>query len=285
MLMISPENAFSADPRRCTHCGLCVRECVNDVLEMGEDSFPRVRQDGMTRCNHCQHCFTVCPSGAFRMDGLDPDSAEKVSPPAQTLFPDLLNLVRCRRSIRHYRRENVPQEALREILQALKDVPTGVNYGHLAFTVVDDLAQMDRVREHVYKVLRSACTARPQDPALQRLAPCAERYFSEGRDIVFRTAPHLILAGSPADAPCGDVDPLIALSCFEMLANARGIGTVWCGRLITLFKAVPELRNFLQLPGNAEIRYAMLFGLPEWRHARCADRKEVLVRRFRFPEN
>ena len=90
------------DPARCSGCGYCVRECVNDVLTLDpETKRPEVKPGGEARCIHCAHCLMACPSGAFSMDGIDPDNCPA---PGKTLpdFDSLLTLVRNRRSIRHW---------------------------------------------------------------------------------------------------------------------------------------------------------------------------------------
>ena len=223
--------------------------------------------------------MTVCPAGAFSFNGLNPESWEKDNDISQQdIYPALKERIRFRRSIRRYRQENVESALLGDILDQMKYVPTGVNYRHLAFTVVSDHQVMEQLRCAVYRKLAQCCKDDPENPKLQKFSPCVDAYFKFGKDVIFRTAPHLILAGTQENAPCKEVDPLIALSYFEMLANTRGIGTVWCGRLMWLLDAMPELKNILALPDHAQMRYAMLFGVPEWQHYRPAQPDPVAIR-------
>ena len=263
--------SFSVNSARCTGCGLCVNECVYDAIEMGQDKLPQPALHAEEKCILCQHCMTVCPTGACSVGGLDQEASEKTSPPDPDLYPKIRDLLHARRSIRHYKQENVDLSILEELLNEMKHVPTGVNFRHLSFTVIQDIQAMNRYRNQLYLKIQELCRDYPDDPRYKPFASYPELYFEKGKDVVFRTAPHMILAGSPSEAPCGDVDPLIALSQFEVLACARGLGTVWCGRIMNIFKAIPELQNDVRLPDGGIIRYAMLFGIPEWTHCRTSQ--------------
>lgn len=52
---------FGADPDRCTHCGLCVRECPCDNITPGADGGTPRWSD---RCALCLRCYHICPSHA-----------------------------------------------------------------------------------------------------------------------------------------------------------------------------------------------------------------------------
>ena len=63
-----------------------------------------------------------------------------------------------------------------------------------------------------------------------------------------------------------------ARSHFEMLANAAGIATCWCGFLKLVQQEVPELlEQTIGLRRTAPF-YAMLFGRPAVRYARGVQR-------------
>ena len=118
----------------------------------------------------------------------------------------MIRLVRGRRSIRHYRDENVDPALIRRLLATLANVPTGVNRRELTFTVIDDKAVMQRFRERVLKALATATAAGRLPDRLEMLKRAAPLYFDEGRDIVFRTAPHALIVSAPPDAPCPHED-------------------------------------------------------------------------------
>ncbi len=69
----------------------------------------------------------------------------------------------------------------------------------------------------------------------------------------------MVVSGGPQGA-CKIPDCLIALSYFDLYAQANGIGTTWCGIIDTVLRFYPEIRKWLGLPDDHELGYAMLFG-------------------------
>ena len=250
----------------CLHCGTCVRECVNGVLQLNEKTCePETAPGGEARCIHCAHCLMVCPAGALSLDHLDPADFPPVQDQAD--FDSVLGLVRNRRSVRHYRRSNVDRAVMEKLYDALRYFPTGVNYRKLHYCVIDDLAKMDEIRNAFYDEL-----AECPDESAQ--AWC-KAWREQRRDIVFRSAPHLILAAYDEKSFCGETDCVIALTGFEILANSLGIGTVWFGRLMSIFEKIdPSLVRFFGLPEGYRPGYAMLFGCPSVRFLRTAMREK-----------
>ena len=258
--------SLKIDPARCSGCGLCVRECVNDVLTLDPASkHPVVKPGGEDRCIHCAHCLMACPSGAFSLDGIDPDSCPA---PGRNMpdFDSLLTLVRNRRSIRHWQDRDVEEDKLAKLLDALRYPPTGVNARGLLFSVIAKREKMNRIREEFYHDFFTRFSD-TQDAAKWKQAR------QNGRDVMFRDAPHLIMAAYSDQSFCGSADCVIALSYFEMLANAMGIGTVWFGRLgIVSGQYMPELPARLGIPEGYHLGYAMLFGYPAAKFHRTIQR-------------
>lgn len=267
--------SLKIDPARCSGCGACVRECVNDVLAMDPATRrPAVKSGGEDRCIHCAHCLMACPSGAFALDGIDPDSCP---PPGKNSpdFDSLLTLIRNRRSIRHWQDRDVPPETVDRLLDAMRYPPTGVNFRGLLFSVIGNGEKMNRLREEFYRDF-FARFPETQDAVNWKHAR------EQGRDVVFRGAPHLIVAAFHEQSFCGNADCFIALSQFELLANSLGVGTVWFGRLMSIMeKYMPELSGRLGIPAGYRIGYAMLFGLPASKFYRTIRRD---VPRVVFPD-
>jgi len=265
------------DEAKCLRCGACAEDCPAKCLAMDPASgVPVVVESAAERCLHCQHCLAVCPAGALSIFGRDPDAAEvneKLPVPGE-----LLNLIRCRRSFRRYRQENLPAETMEKLLDMLAWVPTGVNDHRLRFSVIDDLAAMERFRRSAgEKVLAAIAT---NDPACQRFVRYRERILA-GDDVIFRGAPHLIVASSPADAPCAATDPVIALSYFELYAQSLGVGTVWAGIVTWILQAIPALRAELGIGEDETVGYAMLFGPTDLKYPRGTLPEAATLRRIR----
>jgi hypothetical protein len=91
-------------------------------------------------------------------------------------------------------------------------------------------------------------------------------------DIMFRGAPHLLIASAPKSVATPLPDCLIALSYFELFAQANGVGTVWNGLARTAISdLLPGMRQRLGIPDDHLIGYAMAFGRPAVHYTRTTQ--------------
>ena len=98
-----------------------------------------------------------------------------------------------------------------------------------------------------------------------------------GVDVMFRGAPHLLVASAPKDAPCPVQDTHIFLTTFELLASSHGLGTLWDGMFMMALAVCPELRQTLRIPADHALGYAMLFGRPAVQYHRPVKRGPAKV--------
>ena len=261
---------FKVDGAKCVKCGACVRDCAFRVLKM-EDGAPQMAFPD--RCMKCQHCLAVCPVGAVTFDGKRPED----SVPVKGLrLPDLdavENWLRTRRSVRSFAAGDVDRTALSRILSVLGNSPTGCNARALTFTCFPARESMDRFRRDFISAIERH---RDGTKLLPRwLAVPAIRLRKGGEDMFFRGASGMLVVSSDETAPgvaTPAEDVTIACAHFEMLANAAGIATCWCGLLKLVQKVVPELlEQTIGLRRTAPF-YAMIFGRPAVRYARGVQR-------------
>lgn len=258
---------FKADPDACISCGLCVDDCVAGIIAM-ENGRPAVAPADEEDCLGCQHCLAVCPTGAVTVNGLSPKdslSLAEFKPDAAGL--DLL--VRGRRSVRRFAPEPVPEDLLQRILESTSYAPTGVNARLRRFTVVREAEAMDQFRERSCRALSELGRNAPEEASW--LVDLADGWLRGEEDAIFRNAPHFLVASVDKNSPCTEVDGVIALSYFDLLAQANGVGTVWAGMVNALFRLIPQCREWLGIPENHRVAYAILFGMPAVRYARTAQ--------------
>ncbi|MEA4863733.1 MAG: nitroreductase family protein [Victivallaceae bacterium] len=260
--------SFSVDRTKCVHCGRCVAECSRLCLMMTREG-PEPLPEAANRCFHCQHCLCVCPTGAITVEGVSPQQCPPAAP-----IPDsaaMLNLIRARRSCRIYKEENLPKDTLHKLRAMLPYSPTGVNARTLKFIIVSEKHKMDEIRRYSAGKLLEQIAARPEDPELAYFARF-KTPLSNGINPIFRNAPHMIAVALPESTPCLTMDPIIALSYFELYAQTLGVGTLWCGMAYWLHRLMPEIMLNLGMPADYKLGYVMLFGPPAWNFARGAVR-------------
>ena len=67
-------------------------------------------------------------------------------------------------------------------------------------------------------------------------------------------------------------DVIAACTYFEMLAEANGLATCWCGFLKMITKEIPEILEKTTGLRRTTPFYAMLFGFPKVRYPRSVQR-------------
>jgi len=270
---------FKVDKDLCIQCGECVKDCLWGVIEM--DDYPSIPADREAKCIECQHCLAVCPTGAVSILGKNPED----SLPLKNALPApeaMERLVMGRRSTRRYKKEGLDPEFIHHLLEVTSHAPTAVNQRNTVLTVVDDAEAMERLRKELTAAALKATHEGRIPTGMERIGD----YIlgcEDGTDIIFRNAPHLLIASAPAGTYAPMADCHIALSYFELLANSHGIGTVWNGIAKAILTAVlPEFAVRLGIPENHQIVCVMSFGKPAVKYHRTVQRPGGVIRRAEF---
>lgn len=262
---------FQVAQDKCTGCGLCAQDCPAGIIAM-EDGHPAVAPDKESSCYDCRHCLAICPAGGISIRGSKPEDSR----PLAGAYPEpdkLETLIKGRRSIRRYREENLDPALLDRLLEVAGHAPSGVNTRKVRLTVIDDREKLAKFRIEVLNGLRSLAEANALPERFGFFAGIVKAWDENGVDVLFRAAPHLLVASAPADVATPVEDCLIALTTFELFAQANGVGTVWGGLVKwAITELVPEARRTLGIPDDHVIGYAMAFGRPAVRYARTVQR-------------
>jgi nitroreductase len=229
-------------------------------------------------CYRCQHCLAVCPTGAVSILGCNPDDSIEL----EGNLPEAAKvetLIKGRRSVRRYSSKHLDPKLIDELLDISWHAPTGVNAQGVLFTVIKDGNVMQKLRDEVLDRLTLIKDEGklPDGLAGQYLGGAVKAWHESGTDIIFRGAPHLLVASAPQDCPCPVQDTLIALTTFQMIAHARGIGTVWDGMFMMILSVMPELSARIGVPDDHVIGYAMVFGEPVVEYRRTVQRGAARV--------
>ena len=261
------EKNLCIDKEKCIHCGLCIKDCIAYSLEFDENNVPKFAQGGEDRCIQCQHCLSVCPVGAVSILGKNPENSE----PLYAQNPDMiLNLIKSRRSFRHYKQENLSPEIIQKLKDMLNWTPTGCNFHKLHFAFVEDKAVMDKIRDYVNTKIINIIKKVPYHKAAKKFAHYLDAMVA-GEDVIFRKAPHMVVVSVPLNAPCVSEDPVIALSYFELYAQSLGVATCWCGFAQLCMQLFPELGIQMNILEGYKPAYVMLFGPADIKYSRTTQ--------------
>jgi hypothetical protein len=128
-----------------------------------------------------------------------------------------------RRSCRLYKDENIPVDVMEALKKSLAWSPTGCNNHKLYFYIVENKEAMSFFREKTFSMLKFLI----KSGILGLFFPRFKRFFAAvmaGKDVVYRNAPHMIIAATPKKAPCKEAVPLLE----GLLTTAELTGKVEC---------------------------------------------------------
>ena len=266
---------FTVDSDRCISCGLCASDCPSGIITTHE--IPRMTDEN--RCIKCQHCMAVCPTAAVSILGHNPDEIAPVKVDESTVS-NLESLIRSRRSIRKYKDEDLDQSVIDALLQTVWYAPTGVNSKKILFTVMSSKDAVHSLRDEIYSRINVLVQEENMPDSLsgKYLSFATKAWYRNKDDVIFRGAPHVLIASAPKDTACPLSDTHIALSYFELLAQAQGIGTLWDGMLLWALKDIlPDLTKRLGIPADHMIGNVMVFGKPAVKYGRSIEPGKVNV--------
>ncbi|MBF0618943.1 MAG: nitroreductase family protein [Candidatus Omnitrophica bacterium] len=262
---------FNVDHQKCVKCGTCAKACPAMVIDMVY-GYPLVTPEKEQGCYKCQHCFTICPSGAISIFGLDAKNSKPLGTPC--IDPDNFEtFIKGRRSIRAYRDEDLDPALIRRLLDVAGNAPSGKNDRKVLFTVIDKKERLARFREQVMAGIGRLAEEKRLPQGLEFMGHFAQLWKEKKIDVIFRGAPHVVIASAPKNAVSPIPDCYIALSYFDLFAQSLGVGTVWSGLLRwALNDLLPEEKVSLGIPEDHIFGYVIAFGKPAVTYARTAQR-------------
>ncbi|NTW11343.1 MAG: nitroreductase [Chlorobiaceae bacterium] len=270
---------FEINTQNCTRCGDCVADCPARIIVMHENGFPFIPVEKEANCYRCQHCLAVCPEAALSIHGLTPEE----SIPLDKGLPDpakLELLMKGRRSVRRFLEEELEQTLFHRLLEVAWHAPTGVNSRQVLFTVLDSRQKLAEFRDGVMADLADVVSRNALPKGREFYSGFLKLWQEKKIDILFRGAPHLLVASAPATVATPVPDCLIALSYFELFAQANGVGTLWNGLAKwAIDDLLPQTRQRLGIPSDHVIGYVMSFGKPAVHYYRTVQHGPALINR------
>lgn len=143
----------------------------------------------------------------------------------------ILNIIKRRRSVRHFNRAKLPDEHMQQILEAGRWAPSGANAQPWRFVVVT------------------------QRETLTSLAECCYYKMFKSRHVGEAGAVVVICADPGAGSQTYQIDAAIAGTNMTLMATALGIGSCWIGAF-----EEQTIRNILKIPAKLKLIALIAFG-------------------------
>lgn len=264
-------NKLTVNNELCVGCGMCMRDCFGKHIQIIDK---KAVIDTENQCMNCDHCLAVCPMGAIsRVDIDQPENIDKKKIAIET--SDLFELIRSKRSNRHYTGEPVEKEAIDMILEAGRISPTATNSQGLKFTVVNSPEKMDQLRSLCLKTA-TAMSEHMEGRYKALFAAMEENYNANKIDRIFHGAPTIIIIhGNPAESNSLTLDTGIAAGQMSLLAETQGLGSCFIGFLPVFANANPMINEILEIPKEEKIVTSLIIGKAKVNYKRGVNRKPL----------
>jgi nitroreductase/NAD-dependent dihydropyrimidine dehydrogenase PreA subunit len=262
------------DKEKCISCGLCVEDCVVANIEIVSETASVKRES----CLLCGHCIAICPQNAVTMNEYPMDDVKEYNKNEFTIEPErLLDFIKFRRSVRHFKIDPIEDEILLKMIEAGRFTATGSNRQEVSYIVVrENLPKLRRLA--LEKLSESALQQAEQNPAFAGLAQKwtnmleSDKEMPGKNDGLFYNAPTILLLVS--DSP---VDAALAASNMELMAVAQGLGVLYCGFFVRAAQGNEKINNLLGLSGTQEVKICLVLGKPDVTYRRTVPRKPAII--------
>jgi nitroreductase len=157
----------------------------------------------------------------------------------------------------------VPRDLIERVLQSACYAPSGHNRQPVVWTVVSGA---DSVRA------LSAAVITWMQKLVDQAHPLAEMLLAErlvdrwhrGEDPILRHAPQVVIAHTAAADPTGSGASLIAMTYFQLAAEALELATCWAGYFQMAAGADPAVAALVKLPADHRIHAASMLGYAKY---------------------
>jgi nitroreductase len=191
-------------------------------------------------------------------------------------FASARRLILSCRSIRRYREEAVQEEEILELLDVARRAPTASNLQFVRWMV---MSGREKTKRFTALTMDWFDTVVRHDPAMTpryNVDAMMARY-REGHDIILRGAPNVVFALTDKSAAWGQTDSAIAITYFCLAAQARNIGSCWCGFGVMALRNFAPLREFLGLGQDDLVHASAFFGWSDTVYHALPPRKPLRV--------
>lgn len=259
------------DKEKCILCGMCVKDCFPENLFIEEN---KVHVKGS--CMQCGHCIAICPANAVSIDDYPMEEVKEYTKEEFFISSEnLLNFIKFRRSIRHFKNKAISKELLEKVIEAGRYSPTGANRQDITYTVIQD--SLGEFKPIVWESLYQLALKNTDENGLvavyaKKWIEMYQNYKKNQGDYLFFQAPVMIVVSALLP-----LNGALAASKIELMANTFGLGVLFSGFIETAIKDNEEIKKFLGV-GKKEIVACMLMGYPNIIFKRTAPRKKTQIR-------
>jgi nitroreductase/NAD-dependent dihydropyrimidine dehydrogenase PreA subunit len=295
------------DPAKCSGCGNCVKGCPTSILEVWAGKARIV--EGWP-CFGCYNCIAVCKrdaitqkgfynvsAGAFKTMLLHPQDGYPKLPPVEGVegMTPVEEVIFKRRSNRIFKKDPVPDDLIRRVIEAGRFAPSSGNGQPWAFLVINDREEMDELTPYVdflfklttttyqwgqkSRLMRAwwAVASVVMPKLLDQRAQRASLKTIRPSD-VFVTAPALIIIlGDKRGVSNMDLDVGICCQNMVLAAHSLGLRTCYDSLFINAVRLIPPLKLKLGIKWPYKAMTSIALGYPKVETDAIVEREQPRI--------
>ena len=168
---------FILDEEKCNGCGRCVKTCPIQLLVLVDKKARNNERYDSFRCITCQNCAASCPNDAITINGdyrvadgywknsdiYDetkswpnpfPEKSDMKFEDYENELTETERIIFKRRSIRLYKKKQVPKELVNRVIEAGRYAPSAGNNQPWKFIVIQDRGVIEEINQRCKKFLK-----------------------------------------------------------------------------------------------------------------------------------
>lgn len=260
------------DYDKCNTCGMCVLECPR-MFKRSKSDNKVIFNDPTGICNLCGHCISVCPQEAILFEGFGEEhySFQGIDDLSNYIpYEKLYNFLRANRSIRWYKKKQVPIDLIKKVIAAMEYTPTSANLRAEKFAVVSDIQQLKLLSDAVKEeLLKNPATRSMYEESFQIRGELYEYQ-------IYFDAPHVIFVYTSGNSAMDHYNIANTVTYGRLAAQSLGLGTCYNGWTHIAFENNPKLSKIVRLRGRSWGVFTL--GYPNVKFYRCPPRKHRKVK-------
>lgn len=282
--------SLSIDAEKCIRCAKCVKVCPAWILTQ-EKTGAEIIPEGLENCILCGHCVAACPTSSVLHSAFPPEKVHAIDRSKLPTPEQVMLLCKSRRSNRAFSSKPVPEEFLKQIVEAAYRAPTASNKQELAFTMITDPAKLHAVSKFTIDTFSDIAKKLENPilrPLLKSIMPDVYKYlpsfhrlrreFENGNDLILRRATALLLIHAPAKIDFGVLDANLAYQNGSLMAESLGVSQFYTGFFYTALQRASSndreaIKKLLRIEGK--VHAGMALGIPQFTMSNYIDKKPM----------
>lgn len=269
-------NLFEVNMQTCNRDGICAATCPAGIIEMQKGGYPAPAAEAEDLCIRCGHCVAVCPTASLSHREMPMEKCPPIQEELHFSIAQCEQFLRSRRSIRTYKEQSVPENELSKLIDLARYAPTGHNSQSVEWLVLGNREELKYLAGITVDWMRWMLDNMPEI-ALSLHMDRAIRRWEDGKDIILRNAPIVMIAHAAKDDFMAPASSTIALSYLELAATSMGLGCCRAGYFHTAATTFPPMIEALPLPRGHQCTGSMMVGYPKFDYYRLPLRQPPVI--------